>query len=73
MFGSLVLKNRWRDKVLVTCKSGDTFSGVLWSSDSKALVLRSAEAIGAGENRSNLSLDGEVIILFPDVAFIQRP
>lgn len=57
----------------MTCKSGDAFSGVLFSHDDKALVLRETEALGAGERRTNLALDGELIVLMPDVAYIQKP
>lgn len=70
---SRVISSRLREKVIVTLKSGDTFSGVLFSHDDKALVLRESEALGAGENQANLPLDGELIVLVPDVAFIQRP
>lgn len=73
MTRSRVLNSRLRERVIVTCKSGDTFSGVLFSHDSKALVLREAEALGAGENRANLPLDGELIVLLPDVAYLQKP
>ena len=57
----------------MTTKDGGGFSGVLYSHDDKALVLRDAEAIGAGENKSNLPLDGEIIVLLSDVAYLQRP
>lgn len=73
MFGNLVLKNRWRERVVVTLKSGESFSGVLWSNDSRALVIRNASALAAGERREDLPLDGEVIVLLADVDFIQRP
>lgn len=67
-----VLRSRFRESVLVTCKSGEAFAGVLYSSDDRTLVLRSAEAIGAGENGVNLPLDGEVIVFVDNVAYIQR-
>lgn len=70
---SRVISSRLRERVIVTLKSGDTFAGVLFSHDDKALVLRESEALGAGENRTNLALDGELIVLMPDVSFIQRP
>lgn len=70
---SRVLSSRLRNRVIVTLKTGDSFSGVLFSHDTKALVLREAEALGAGERRTNLALDGEIVILLPDVAYIQRP
>ena len=73
MFESLIFKNRWRDKVVVTLKTGESFAGVLWSSDKRALVLRNSTALGVGENRADVSVDGEVIVLLADVAFIQRP
>ena len=62
-----------RDKVIVTTKDGAAFSGVLFASDNKALVLRAAEALGAADDQSNVPMDGEVIVLLADVAFIQKP
>lgn len=70
---SRVLTGILRDRVIVTLKSGDSFSGILYSHDTKALVIREAEALGVGERRTNLALDGEIVILLPDVAYIQRP
>lgn len=58
---------------MVTTKAGETFDGVLYSADKTALVLRNTEVVGAGENKTNLPLDGELIVLLADVAFIQRP
>jgi len=68
-----VVRSRLRNKVMVTTKDGAAFSGVLFDADSKALVLRQAEALGAADDKSNVPLDGEVIVLLPDVAFIQKP
>lgn len=68
-----MLSSRFRERVLVTTKSGPTFDGVLYSCDDKAIVLRSSSAVGEGENRADLPLDGELIVLMADVAFIQRP
>jgi small nuclear ribonucleoprotein (snRNP)-like protein len=68
-----VLTSRFRDRVIVTTKTGEAFRGVLYSADSKALVLRQTEALGAGERSTDLPLDGELIVLLPDVAHIQRP
>lgn len=68
-----VIKSRLRDKVLVTTKDGAAFAGVLFEADDKALVLRQAEALGAADDKSNVPLDGEVLILLADVAFIQKP
>jgi small nuclear ribonucleoprotein (snRNP)-like protein len=68
-----IITTRRRRRVLVTLKSGESFAGVLLEVDHQALVLRQAEALGVGENRTNVAVDGEVVILRPDVAFIQLP
>lgn len=73
MIRSKVLRSRLREQVLVTTHDGASFSGVLFEADDKALVLRNAEAVGAGENKTNLPLDGEILVLMWDVAYIQRP
>lgn len=68
-----MLSTRLRERVIVTTKTGESFAGVLYSHDDKALVLREAQALGAGERATDLPLDGELIVLLPDVAYIQRP
>lgn len=70
---SRILQNRLRERLIVTLKSGTSFSGVLYSQDRKAITLRDSSALGAGERRTDLPLDGEVIVLLADVDFIQRP
>lgn len=70
---SRVITSRLRERVIVTTKTGDAFAGVLYSHDDKALVLRETQALGAGERSTDLPLDGELIVLLPDVAYIQRP
>lgn len=73
MSRSRILSSRFRERVVVTTKENGSFAGVLYSADRHALVLRQAEAVGAGENLTNLPLDGELILLLADVAYIQRP
>lgn len=68
-----MLSSRFRESVVVTTKAGRSFAGVLYSADDKALVLRNATAVAAADDRSDLPLDGELIVLLADVAFIQRP
>lgn len=70
---SRVLTARLRERVLVTTKTSGTFDGVLYSEDQRVIVLRSASAVGEGENKTDLPLDGELILFVSDVAFIQRP
>lgn len=73
MSRSRVLSSRFRERVLVTTKDGASFDGILYSADKTALVLRGASAVGQGENKTNLPLDGEIILLLADVAWLQRP
>lgn len=68
-----VIRSRLRERFVVTTKDGAAFAGVLYSADSKALVLREAEALGAAQDKSNVPLDGEVIVLLADVAYLQKP
>lgn len=68
-----LLRLRLRHRVIITLKSGEAFSGVLYEADSEAVVLRDAEALGAGERGKNLVVDGEVLILRGDVAYMQLP
>jgi hypothetical protein len=70
---SKVLRSRLRERFLVTTKDGASFSGLLYTEDHRAIVLHDSEAIGAGENKTNLPIDGEIIILLADVAYMQRP
>jgi len=68
-----ILRRHLRHRAIVTLKTGDSFSGVLFDADSEAIILREAEALGAGEKRTNLVVDGEVLILREDLAYIQLP
>lgn len=67
------MQSRLRERVIVTTKTTGSFSGVLYSEDGRALVLREVEAVAAAEDRTNVLVDGELIILLADVAYIQRP
>lgn len=70
--GALV-RQRLRSRVLVTLKSGATFDGVLFSADRRVWVLRSAQALGAGDNGTTVPVDGEVLIFVADVEYVQKP
>lgn len=67
-----LLNLRLREKVIVTLKSGEAFSGLLWEADDKVWVLRDAVAIGVA-SKPSVGVDGEVILLADTVAFAQRP
>jgi small nuclear ribonucleoprotein (snRNP)-like protein len=70
---SKILTSRFREMVMVTLKDGLCFTGILYSCDDKALVLRRAEAVGHGENGTNAPVDGEIILFNADVHYINRP
>lgn len=70
---SRIFQSRLRERVLVTTKAGAAFAGVLYSEDGKALVLRDTAAVAAAEDRTDVPIDGELIVLLADVAYIQRP
>lgn len=68
-----MLKARLRRRVIVTTKTGDAFAGVLFEADANAWVLREAEVLAGGPNRGNLPVDGELLVLAADVAYVQMP
>lgn len=70
---SRLLQERIADRVVVTLKTGESFAGVLWDADDKLWILRSARALGAGQDGSDIPIDGEVLVLSDDVLYAQRP
>lgn len=68
-----IIKQHLRHKAIVTLKSGAAFAGVLFSADSEALLLRNAESLDVGTTGERIGIDGELLILRADVAFIQLP
>ena len=75
MFGSSVLNRRLRSRVLVTLKSGEAFDGVLWEADSTAYVLRNASLASPSTDPTptTTTVDGELVVLVADVAYMQIP
>jgi small nuclear ribonucleoprotein (snRNP)-like protein len=67
-----VIKGRLHYRVIVTLKDGTTFGGVLWETDRQALVLRDAEAI-TGEQNAPVGVAGELVLLWAEVSYLQRP
>lgn len=70
---SRVLRQRLREKVVVTLKDGAAFAGVLYDDDGKVLVLRQAEVIDTVPGNNNTPVDGELLLYAVDVAYLQRP
>lgn len=62
-----------RDQIVVTMKTGETFSGVLWEETPREIVLRGAAGIGMADKRENLPVDGELLIFVSDIAYVQKP
>lgn len=58
-------------RAIVTLKTGEAFVGVLYAVDRETLTLRGADAVGVGDKR--VPVDGEVIVLRGDVAYVQLP
>lgn len=70
---SRLLRARVRSRVIVTLHSGEAIAGVLWEADRQAWVLREAQAIGAGEDRGHLPVDGELVLLADQIRYAQVP
>lgn len=65
------LHARAKRTVVVTLITGETFTGVLYSSDRDCLILRNAEAIGFGNDPRNVPVQGEAVLLRSNVAYLQ--
>lgn len=66
---STSLSSLERRRTIVTLKSGEAFAGVLYAVDRESLTLRNAELLTAGERA--VPVDGEVLVLRADVAYLQ--
>lgn len=67
-----LFRQRLRKQVIVTLKDGQSFAGILYDVDRDLLVLRRAEALGPGAGERT-QVDGEVLILREELAFLQVP
>lgn len=61
------VRGRVRERMLVTLKSGETFSGVLLEADRSTVVLVKAEA------EPDVPVDGELLLRWSEIAYVQRP
>lgn len=69
-----IIREHLRKRVIVTLKTGEAFGGVLFSADSEALLLRDSVVLeAAGTDRSKTPIDGELLVLRPDIAYVQIP
>lgn len=58
----------YRETVIVNLKAGRSFRGVLWQRTAGFLVLKNAQIL---ERSSARPVDGEVLVPFADVEFMQ--
>jgi small nuclear ribonucleoprotein (snRNP)-like protein len=62
-----------KKRAIVTLKSGEAFEGLLFSVDAESIVLREASALAYGQGSTNVAVQGEAVILRPDIAYLQIP
>lgn len=65
-----VLQARMSNEVIVTLKSGDSFSGVMYERDALCLVLRNAVDL---QPQAPVPVDGELLVHWAEVAYVQLP
>lgn len=68
---SRILRNRTSCVFIVTMKTGQAYRGVLFDHDTRCLILRNTDALdGQG---GPIPVDGELLLMWDDVAFMNRP
>lgn len=64
------LQSRMRQRVIVTTKTGESFSGVMFERDALMLVLRDAVHL---QPNAQVPVDGELLVPWAEVAYVQSP
>jgi small nuclear ribonucleoprotein (snRNP)-like protein len=67
-----LLRERLREDVVVTMKSGEAFRGVLFAADGRSFILRDAKALTDASARP-VPVDGELILPRDQIDYFQRP
>lgn len=65
-----VMRSKIHERVVVTMTSGETFDGLVYDFDERALVLMRAEAVD-GQTRTRA--DGGLILPWANVSYLQKP
>lgn len=65
-----LMRQRMREKVIVTLDDGTAFEGLLYEADAKSVVLREAQ-LHSGQGAT--PVDGEIILPRARVLYLQRP
>lgn len=71
MRGDRLLRDRLRDRFVVTLATGESFDGLLSAVDDRTVVLVDASVIREGGGLT--AVDGEVVFRRDAVAYMQRP
>lgn len=67
-----IIRSHLRRSVVLTLKTGEGFHGVLFDADRAAVVLRNAASIEtSGTDRIPVTVDGELVVLRGDIAYMQ--
>lgn len=67
-----LLRERLRQDVIVTLRSGEAFRGVLYAADVRSLVLREVKML-TDASAHPMVVDGELIVARDHVDYLQRP
>lgn len=66
------LSRREREQIVVTMKTGETFSGVLWEETEREIILRGAAGVSM-DRGNDIGIDGELLVFVSDIAYVQKP
>ena len=65
-----LIRQALRERFVVTMRSQETFEGLLLEADEKTIRLTDAYAL---TGRDRVSVDGDLYLPRPEVAYMQRP
>lgn len=65
-----ILRTRTRRRVIVTLKTHEAFQGTVTEADTQSLVLQGCTYHEPGPDGGGTPVDGEVVVLLADVAYL---
>lgn len=68
-----LLRSRLKSQIIVTLRSGVSFRGVFYDSDRRVVVLRDAEALEVTDTGTRVPVDGEMILAWSEILYMQKP
>lgn len=66
-----ILRQHLRKAVLCSLKSGTAIRGIAFAADADCVVLRDCVIVEEGGDRVPIPVDGEIVVLRPDIAYLQ--